>query len=234
MLAVLFGGVAADRIPQRRILLAVEIVRGSEVRGGRECSRHRASSRSGTSPCISFVLGVADGFFYPAYSAWLPAILPIEQLLAANGVEGVLRPAVMQAAGPALASALIAVQAPWLAFAVVAALQVAAAVVLVVMRTTAVRRDLDGSRASDAADVHRPARRVRLPAAHALAVRDTRVLDHARLRHHGADRGAASVRGERPDRRRCRGVRARARRRSASAARSGRSRWRRCASRVAT
>ena len=72
---------------------------------------------------LSFVLGVADGFFYPAYSAWLPAILPSEQLLAANGVEGVLRPAVMQAAGPALASALIAVQAPWLAFAVVAVLQ---------------------------------------------------------------------------------------------------------------
>ena len=47
-----------------------------------------------------------------------------------------LRPAVMQAAGPALASLLIAVQAPWLAFAAVAVLQVVAAIVLAVMRTT--------------------------------------------------------------------------------------------------
>jgi len=89
------------------------------------------------------VLGLADGFFYPAYSAWLPALLPAEQLLAANGVEGVLRPAVMQAAGPAVASALIAIEGPWLAFAAVAVLQAAAVVVLAVMRTTPVRRDPD-------------------------------------------------------------------------------------------
>ncbi|PWC02959.1 MFS transporter [Agromyces badenianii] len=143
VLAVLFGGVAADRIPQRRILLTVEIVRGVgfsvaamlAVRGLIEVW-HIA--------VISFVLGLADGFFYPAYSAWLPAILPESQLLAANGIEGVLRPSVMNAAGPAVASALIAVQGPWLAFAAVAGLQVVAAVVLGVMRTTPVRRELDG------------------------------------------------------------------------------------------
>ena len=142
VIAVLFGGVAADRIPQRRILLAVEIVRGTgfavagflAVTGVIEVW-HIA--------VISFALGLADGFFYPAYSAWLPAILPESQLLAANGVEGVLRPAIMNAAGPALASALIAMQGPWLAFVVVAALQVVAALVLGVMRTTAVRRDPD-------------------------------------------------------------------------------------------
>jgi MFS family permease len=142
VIAVLFGGVAADRIPQRRILLAVEIVRGTgfavagflAVTGVIEVW-HIA--------VISFALGLADGFFYPAYSAWLPAILPESQLLAANGVEGVLRPAIMNAAGPALASVLIAMQGPWLAFVVVAVLQVVAALVLGVMRTTAVRRDPD-------------------------------------------------------------------------------------------
>ncbi|MFC9560490.1 MFS transporter [Agromyces sp. NPDC056965] len=143
VLAVLFGGVAADRIPQRRILLAVEVVRGVAfsvaavlAATGQIEVWHLAA--------LSFVLGLADGFFYPAYSAWLPAILPQEQLLAANGIEGVLRPSVMNAAGPAVASALIAVQGPWLAFAVVAGLQVVAAAVLGVMRTTAVRRVLDG------------------------------------------------------------------------------------------
>ncbi|RXZ46706.1 MFS transporter [Agromyces fucosus] len=143
VLAVLFGGVAADRIPQRRILLTVEVVRGIAF------SVAAVLAASGLIEVwhlavLSFVLGLADGFFYPAYSAWLPAILPEGQLLAANGIEGVLRPSVMNAAGPAVASALIAVQGPWLAFAVVAGLQVVAAAVLGVMRTTPVRRVLDG------------------------------------------------------------------------------------------
>jgi hypothetical protein len=66
-------------------------------------------------------------------------------LLAANGVEGVLRPVAQNAAGPALASLLIAVQGPWLAFVVVAGLQVVAILGLALMRTTPLRRDLVAS-----------------------------------------------------------------------------------------
>ena len=142
VLAVLVGGVVADRVPQRRILLVVEAARAVvfTVAGVLAVSGvievwHLA--------VLSFVLGVADGFFYPAYSAWLPALLPADQLLAANGVEGVLRPVAQNAAGPAVASALIAVQAPWLAFLTVAVLQFVAIVGLAIMRTTAVRRELD-------------------------------------------------------------------------------------------
>ena len=141
--AVLVGGVVADRVPQRRILLVVEVARAAvfTVAG--------VLAATGTIEVwhlavLSFVLGVADGFFYPAYSAWLPALLPADQLLAANGVEGVLRPVAQNAAGPALASLLIAVQGPWLSFLVVAGLQVVAVAALAFMRTTAVRRDLDG------------------------------------------------------------------------------------------
>lgn len=142
--AVLVGGVVADRVPQRRILLVVEVARtgvftiaGVLAATGAIEVWHLA--------VLSFVLGVADGFFYPAYSAWLPALLPAEQLLAANGVEGVLRPVAQNAAGPALASLLIAVQGPWLSFLVVAGLQVVAVAALGLMRTTAVRRDLEGA-----------------------------------------------------------------------------------------
>lgn len=144
--AVLVGGVVADRVPQRRILLVVEIARVvvftiAGVLAVTEAIEvwHLAA--------LSFVLGVADGFFYPAYSAWLPALLPAEQLLAANGVEGVLRPVAQNAAGPALASVLIALQGPWLSFLVVAGLQVVAVASLALMRTTAVRREFDGSEA---------------------------------------------------------------------------------------
>ena len=180
VLAVLVGGVAADRIPQRRILFAVEIVRGLAFAVAAVLAA-TGVIEVWQIAVLSFVLGLADGFFYPAYSAWLPAILPAGQLLAANGIEGVLRPAVMQAAGPALASVLIAVQAPWLAFAVVAGLQVVAAVgARRHAHDAGAPRSRRGGGASAPPVVHRPARRVRLPAAHAVAVRDAGVLDHPR------------------------------------------------------
>ena len=47
----------------------------------------------------AFVFAGALGFFYPAYSAALPRILPGDQLLAANGVEGTARPLLQTAAG---------------------------------------------------------------------------------------------------------------------------------------
>jgi MFS family permease len=141
LLAVLFGGVAADRIPQKRILVAVEsskvivigVVAFLAVTGILEVW-HLAVA--------AFILGVGEGFFYPAYSALLPAVLAADDLLAANGVEGVLRPVVMQAAGPAVASAAIAVSSPATAFVIVAAAQALAVAGLLFLRTTPVRREL--------------------------------------------------------------------------------------------
>ncbi len=142
VLAVLLGGVAADRIPQKRILSAVEAIKAASavtiaVLALTETIEvwHLA--------VISLLLGIADGFFYPAYSAWLPALLPADQLLAANGIEGVLRPTLMNAAGPAAASAAIAVLSPGLGFAIVGGTQAVAAVLLGTMRLTPVRRDAD-------------------------------------------------------------------------------------------
>ena len=75
---------------------------------------------------LTLVRGVADGFSYRAYSTLRPSILPAAQLLAADGVEGMLRPIVMQAAGPAAASAAIASSSPGVAFALIATAQVLA------------------------------------------------------------------------------------------------------------
>jgi len=142
--AVLIGGVAADRIPQKRILIAVEIVKFATI------AVVAVLALSGSIEIwhlavASFVLGVADGFFYPAYSAMLPAILPADDLLAANGFEGVLRPAVLQAAGPALASTIIAAFSPAWVFAIIAVSLAFGAAVLTLLRLTAVRRELEAS-----------------------------------------------------------------------------------------
>ena len=117
--AVLIGGVAADRIPQKRILVAVEAVKAVAI-GTAAVLTFTGSVEIWHLAVVGFVLGACDGFFYPAYSALLPAVLPAEELLAANGIEGMLRPTVMQAAGPALSSAVIAAASPAAAMAIVA------------------------------------------------------------------------------------------------------------------
>lgn len=142
VLAVLVGGVVADRVPQRRILATIETAKALAM------AAIAVLSLTGLIELwhlalLSFVLGAADGFFYPAYSAWLPALLPADELLAANGIEGVLRPAVMQAAGPAAAAGAISLLSPGLAFTIVAGSQALATGVLLAMRQTAVRRDVD-------------------------------------------------------------------------------------------
>ena len=42
-------------------------------------------------------------FYYPAYSAWLPALVPESDLMAVNGFEGMVRPTIGQAIGPGVA-----------------------------------------------------------------------------------------------------------------------------------
>ena len=142
LVTVLFGGAVADRIPQKRILLTVEAVKTVAV------AAIAALALSGSLELwhlavVGFLLGVGDGFFYPAYSALLPSVLPPEQLLAANGVEGVLRPAFMSAIGPLVASLTIEFASPAWAFVIVAGAQVLAVAGLAWLRSTPVRREFD-------------------------------------------------------------------------------------------
>jgi DHA3 family tetracycline resistance protein-like MFS transporter len=130
---VLVGGIAADRIPQRTIIIAVEVVNLIAVTTvavlgllGVLQVWHMAVA--------STALGIAAAFFFPAYSAYLPRILPAEQLLAANGVEGVMRPVLQRAAGPAAAGLLIGATFPTVGAVIVAALFAISLVLLVATR----------------------------------------------------------------------------------------------------
>jgi MFS family permease len=108
---VLAGGIAADRVPQRLLIIAVEGANLAVIAGISGLAMagwlqlwHVAVG--------AFVLGVGAAFFFPAYSAILPRILPAEDLLAANGMEGTMRPILQQAAGPAVAGILVAALSP--------------------------------------------------------------------------------------------------------------------------
>ena len=118
---LLVGGIAADRLNQRSIIIVVEAVNLVAVSviavlGSLGALRvwHMAVAAA--------TLGIAAAFFFPAYSAILPRILPAEQLLAANGVEGVVRPVFQRAVGPAIAGVLVGATMPSVGAIVVAAL----------------------------------------------------------------------------------------------------------------
>ncbi len=107
----------------------------------------RGAASSGTSRWPRWSPGLAAGLYFPAYSAVLPSLVPEEHLLAANGLEGVLRPALMQAAGPAIAAAVVGAFSPAVALAAAALAALVAAAFVLGMPLTAVRREVvdDGS-----------------------------------------------------------------------------------------
>jgi MFS family permease len=136
VLAVLMGGVAADRLPKRAVLAAVEVVRtavpiltGVLALAGVLSLWQLAA--------LAFVVGAAGGFYYPTWSAVIPALLPADELLAANGIEGMLRPLAQQAAGPALAGLLVTAFSPPVALLGAGAVYLLALLPLLAMRPVA-------------------------------------------------------------------------------------------------
>ena len=86
---------------------------------------------------IALVIGAAEAFFFPAYTALLPTLLPPDELLAANGVEGMLRPVAQQAVGPAVAGLVVGAYAPSAALLSAGGLYGVALLALLAMRTRA-------------------------------------------------------------------------------------------------
>src|SRR6476646_11399441 len=132
---VLVGGITADRIKQRTIIIATESVNviassAIAVLGllGALQVWHLAVA--------SAAMGAAAAFFFPAYSAILPRILPAEQLLAANGVEGVVRPVLQRAVGPAVAGLVVGATFPAIGAVIVAVLLAVGLLLLLVSGPT--------------------------------------------------------------------------------------------------
>lgn len=133
---VLVGGIAADRINQRTIIIAVETVNLVTVTTVAILGMTGAL-RIWHMAVAAGVLGIAAAFFFPAYSALLPRILPPEQLLAANGVKGVVRPVFQRSVGPAVAGMVVGATLPSVGATVVAVLFGLGLALLVATRPTA-------------------------------------------------------------------------------------------------
>ncbi|TFH54964.1 MFS transporter [Glutamicibacter arilaitensis] len=100
------GGIIADRFSKRKILVIVQGITALVM------ATTAALSMTGMIELwhiglASFFMGAGSAFFYPAYSAYLPQVLPPEQLLAANGLEGAVRPSMGQGLGPAVGGLVV-------------------------------------------------------------------------------------------------------------------------------
>lgn len=133
VLFALVGGIAADRLPKRTLIICIQALELAAVSmvlilslTGAIQLWHMALS--------SLMLGAGAAFFYPSYSAYLPSILPAEELLAANGLEGALRPTLQQAIGPALGGLVVGAFFPAIGALLVAILYGIALVLLLFVR----------------------------------------------------------------------------------------------------
>ncbi|WP_404385702.1 MFS transporter [Knoellia locipacati] len=146
ILPALLAGVVADRIPQKRILL---VVAGIELL----CMASVATlslldlTQLWMLAAIAFTFGMAMAFYYPAYTAWLPALVEERDLMAVNGFEGMVRPTIGQAVGPAVAGAAIAAANPGTAIVIAATSVLLGLLALMSVPETPLRRQLDESHA---------------------------------------------------------------------------------------
>jgi MFS family permease len=142
LLPALLGGVVADRIAQKRILLGVASLELAGMTLVATLSLldltqlwHLAA--------VSFVTGMGMAFYYPAYSAWLPALVDEADLQAVNGFEGMIRPTLGQAIGPGVAGAVVGAASSGAAVGVAAMASLLGLLALTLVPLTPVRRDLD-------------------------------------------------------------------------------------------
>ncbi len=142
LLPALLGGVVADRVPQKSILLVVAAV---EVVGMTTVAFLSIADLTQIwhLAAVSFLTGMGMAFYYPAYSAWLPSLVPESDLMAVNGFEGMIRPTIGQAIGPAVAGAVVGAVSPGAAVTVAAAVALGAWFALTFVPKTPVRREID-------------------------------------------------------------------------------------------
>jgi len=127
------AGIVADRLPRRIVMLSADLLRAGTVAviavlsitDGLELWHLAVASG---------LIGAGEAAFIPSYTALVPQLLPEDEILAANGLEGMLRPLAQQAIGPARGGLAVALLDPGLAIGMAAAAFLFSAGCLALMR----------------------------------------------------------------------------------------------------
>ncbi|MAU81337.1 MFS transporter [Gordonia sp. Z-3] len=146
VVSTLAGGILADRVSQRRIMIGLELVK---------LAAFGIVGVAGLLGVLSLPVligasllgGITMGMYYPAYSALLPSVVEAAQLQAANGIEGFLRPVIFQAIGPIVVGGAISMASPAAAIVLAGVASASSALAYVAMTPVTVRRDLTATTA---------------------------------------------------------------------------------------
>jgi MFS family permease len=149
LIPALLAGVVADRVAQKKILIAVSALELFSM-GTMAILSLTDMTQLWHLAVLSFISGVGFAFYWPAYTAWVPALVPESALLAVNGFEGVVRPTIGQTVGPGLAGVLVGVWSPGVAMSVAALASLGNLLALTLVPLTAVRRQVDPDADPDA------------------------------------------------------------------------------------
>ncbi len=138
MLCLLFGGVAVDRFPRVRLMLASDLLRGAVIMLIAALAfLHRLELWHLF--VLSALFGAVEAFFTPAYTALIPDLIPAELLPGANSLKSISTQAALFV-GPALAGGIIALGGTSLAFALDGVSFALAAVCLAALPRVAILR----------------------------------------------------------------------------------------------
>jgi MFS family permease len=98
---LLFGGVLADRIPRRRLLIAADLIRAGALAA---ISVLSVTGALELWHVVALVIpfGIGEALFGPAWEATIPEVVPRPLLVQANSLNSLTEPISFRAAGPAV------------------------------------------------------------------------------------------------------------------------------------
>lgn len=153
VLLVLVGGVFADRYDRRKLMVSADLVRAAALGGIALLSAAGVLEIWHIAALVVFV-GAGDAFFNPSSTAFLPDLVPDEELPAANAFAGMYRPIMVRMIGPALAGLVVAALGPAPAFGVDAlSFLVSAAAIWSIRTRPAPRATVDHSLRATVAEI---------------------------------------------------------------------------------
>ena len=115
LLLLLFGGVIVDRLPRVRLMLASDLLRGCLV-GLIAFLSFQQWLALWQIFVLSALFGTVEAFFYPAYTALVPDVVPSDLLPSANSLRSISLD-IAQFVGPVIGAAIIALGGTSFAFA---------------------------------------------------------------------------------------------------------------------
>ncbi len=131
-LLLIFAGALVDRLPRRLVVLAADVLRGGAVVALTLLILAHALNVTELVG-LSAAVGVGDAFFYPAYQAIMPELLPEELLTQGNAFNSASQTMGLSFLGPAVGGVMVAVGGTAVAFAVDAGTFAVSAACLVFM-----------------------------------------------------------------------------------------------------